>query len=43
MRTTKLSPAARLATTDFSKSVGMGMVGDSQAAMTELLGHGNEK
>jgi hypothetical protein len=27
----------------FLKSVGMGMVGDSQAAMTELLGHGNEK
>jgi hypothetical protein len=27
----------------FLKSVGMGMVGDSQAAMTELLGHGNER
>ena|ERR1017187_5590908 len=26
----------------FLKSVGMGMVGDSQTAMTELLGHGEE-
>jgi hypothetical protein len=38
----KPSLTARSATAGFLKSVGMAMVGDSQAAMAELLGRGHE-